>query len=132
MLTATVMEEIGGRERRIRCPADIQQYQQRGRYLHAPQWRRLLKGMAGSLRRAFGLGACYAWRAPRIATDAIARERQRSAYRRALQALNASTLKDIGLHRGEIPWALSALSTTDKLSRLSAWSVQHRAHGWTH
>jgi uncharacterized protein YjiS (DUF1127 family) len=124
MLTATIVEEIGGRECRIRYPADIQQYQQSGRHLHALQWRRLPKGMAGSLRWALQVGACYAWRALSTAHSALARERERSAYRRALQALNPRTLQDIGLHHSEIPWALNVLSTPDTLSRLSAWSVQ--------
>lgn len=96
MSTTTVMAEIAGRQRSTQYPLAI-------------------------LRRTLHLGAHYPWRALRVASKAIARERERNAYRRALQALNARALKDIGLHRGEIPWALDGLSTTGKLSRLSAW-----------
>jgi uncharacterized protein YjiS (DUF1127 family) len=125
MLTATIMAEIAGREVVIQYPLDIEQYQRRGRYLHAVQWHRSFKGVAAGLYRALCVGTCYAWRALHMGYSAIARERERSAYRSALQALNAATLKDIGLHRSEIPWALNGLSTTSKLSRLSAWSVRH-------
>lgn len=99
MSTTTVMAEIAGRQRPIQYPLAI-------------------------LRRTLHLGAHYPWRALRVASRAIARERERDAYRRALQALNPRMLQDIGLHRSEIPWALNTLSTTGKLSRLSAWSVR--------
>ena len=129
MLTATIMAEVAGRERPTQYPLDIAQYQRRGRYLHALEWRRSLKYAAAGLRRGLYVGASYTWSVLRFALSAIARERERSAYRRALEALNAQTLKDIGLHRGEIPWALDGLSTTGKLSRLSAWSVPDARHG---
>lgn len=119
----TVAEPTGG-ERPGLIPADLSQYQQRGRYLRALEWRRSLKHVAGGLRRVLYVGANYVWRGLHTAYSAIARERERSAYRCALQELNTWTLKDIGLHRGEIPWALNGLSTTGKLSRLSAWSVR--------
>ena len=124
MLTATIMAEIAGRERPTQYLPDIEQYQRRGRYLHVLGWRRSLKHAAAGLYRALYVGTCCAWRVLCIAYGAIVRERERSAYRRALQALNAWTLRDIGLHRGEISWALDGLSTTGTLSRLSAWSVQ--------
>ena len=124
MLTATIMAEIAGRQRPIEYSLNIEQYQKLGRHVQALQWRRSLRGARAGLRRALYIGAHYTWRALHIGYNAIARERERSAYRRALQALNAATLKDIGLYRGEIPWALNGLSTTAKLSRLSAWSVQ--------
>ena len=116
MLTATVMAEIAGRQRPIH-PSDTEQDRQSGEHLQ-------FKGIAAGLQRALRAGAWYTRRALCIAYNAIARERERNAYRRALQALNVWTLKDIGLHRGEIPWALNGLSAADKLSRLSAWSVQ--------
>lgn len=124
MLTATTMAEIAGRERPIQHPLDIEQYQRRGRYLHALEWRGWLKHVAAGLRRGLYIGARYACGVLRFASSAIAQERERSAYRRALEALNTWTLKDIGLHRSEIPWALNELSTTAKLSKLSGWSVR--------
>lgn len=119
MLTATIMAEIAGRERPIPYLLEAEQYQRRGRYLHALKWRWSLKAVAAGLRRALYIGARYIWRALHIGYSTVARERERSAYRSALQALDAATLKDIGLHRGEISWALDELSTTGKLSKLS-------------
>jgi uncharacterized protein YjiS (DUF1127 family) len=124
MLTATIMAEIAGRQRPIEYSLNIEQYQRSRRYLHAREWRGWLKHAAAGLRRGLYSGASYTWGVLRFALSAIAQERKRSAYRRALKALNTSTLKDIGLHRSEIPWALNGLSTTAKLSRLSAWSVR--------
>lgn len=124
MLTATIMAEIAGHACPTQHPLDIERHRQRGRHSQALQWRRLLKGVAASLRKVMYAGACYTRRVLCTAYSAIARERERSAYRRALQALNAWTLKDIGLHRSEISWALSEPSTPGKLSKLSAWSVR--------
>lgn len=107
MLTATIMAEIAGRERPIQYPLAIERYQRRGRYLHALEWRRLLTRVATDLYRALHAGTCYTRRVLCTAYSAIAQERERSAYRHALQALNTRTLKDIGLHRSEISWALA-------------------------
>ena len=124
MLTATIMAEIAKPQGPTQYLLDIERYRQGGRQLRAPQWRRSLKGVAAGLRRALYVGARSIRRALHIGYSTIARERERSAYRRALQALNTATLKDIGLHRGEISWAFNGLSTADQLSKLSAWSIR--------
>jgi uncharacterized protein YjiS (DUF1127 family) len=124
MSNAMTVAELTGRERPSLAPADLSQYQQKGRYLRAPQWHSLLKDMAASLHQVLHVGGRYARRVLCTIHSALAQERERSAYRHALRALNAQTLKDIGLHHSEISWALGELPTAGKLSRLSAWSVQ--------
>lgn len=123
MVTTTITAEIAEPRGQTQYLLDIERYRQGGRQLRALQWRRSLKRAAAGICQALPVGASYAWYALCIARSAIARERERSAYRRALQALNPRILQDIGLHRSEIPWALNTLSTTGKLSRLSAWSA---------
>jgi uncharacterized protein YjiS (DUF1127 family) len=124
MVTTTITAEIAKPQGPTQHLLDIERYRQGGRQLRALQWRRPLKRAAAGICQALHVGASYAWCALCIARSTIARERERSAYRRALQALNPRILQDIGLHRSEISWALDTLSTTGKLSRLSAWSVR--------
>jgi uncharacterized protein YjiS (DUF1127 family) len=123
MVTTTITAEIAKPQGPTQY-LDIERYRQGGRQLRALQWRRSLKRAAARIYQALHVGASYAWCALGIACSTIARERERSAYRRALQALNPRILQDIGLDRSEIPWALNTLSTTGRLSRLSAWSVR--------
>ncbi len=90
-------------------PDDIQRYVEKGRGLRAEALASLLRRGATSSAHVIHWGLRVAIDAGRALTGVIVRARKRRGAIRTLMALNDRTLKDIGLHRSEIPSVVEGL-----------------------
>ncbi len=90
-------------------PDDLERYIEKGRRLRAQALASLLRRGATSLAHVIHRGLRAAIDAGRALVKAIVRAHKQGAYYRALHALDDRTLKDIGLHRSEIPWVVEEM-----------------------
>ncbi len=93
-------------------PDDIQRYVEKGRGLRAEALASLLRRGATSSAHVIHWGLRVAIDAGRALTGVIVRARKRRGAIRTLMALNDRTLKDIGLHRSQIPSVVEEMFNT--------------------